>query len=144
MLITQSAPRCKGSWLLTSLAGPAPTSGDTFSSRGDVGRAGGQAHRRHTGVHLHWGWQLQKGDVIVEVLGVVIWVRDGLKGREQEPQTSMKLFKDIIFMVFTGWAKTLTLEIVLTWIGSLLYWRSCSPRITRCILGLEKDEDGNW
>lgn len=32
----------------------------------------------------------------------------------------------------------LTLEMALTWIGSLLYSRSCSPRITRWFLGLEE------
>lgn len=55
MLITRSVLLCNGIRLLTSRAGPAPTSGDTFSSRGDVSGAGGQAHRRHPGVHLHWG-----------------------------------------------------------------------------------------
>lgn len=63
---------------LTGLTSPAPASGDTFGSRGDAGAGGGQAHRRHTGGHLHWGGQPQKGDVIVEVLRVVVWVRDGL------------------------------------------------------------------
>lgn len=32
----------------------------------------------------------------------------------------------------------LTLAIDLTWICSLLYWRSCSPRITRWFPGLER------
>lgn len=62
------------------MAGPAPAGGDTFVSRGDAGARGGQAHRGHTGCHLYWGRQLQKGDVIVEVLGVVIGVSDGLDG----------------------------------------------------------------
>lgn len=65
---------------LTGLAGLAPPSGDTSGSIGDVGAGGGQAHRRHTGCHLNWGGQLQKGDVIVEVLGIVVGVTDGLDG----------------------------------------------------------------
>lgn len=65
---------------LTGLAGPAPPSGDTCGSRGDAGAGGGQAHRRHTAVELCWGRQLQKGDVVIEVLGVVVGVRDGLDG----------------------------------------------------------------
>lgn len=59
------------------MAGLAPPSGDTSGSRGDAGAGGGQAYRRHTGCHLHWGGQPQKGDVIVEVLGVVVGVSDG-------------------------------------------------------------------
>lgn len=62
------------------MAGLAPPSGDTSGSRGDAGAGGGQAYRRHTGCHLHWGGQPQKGDVIVEVLGVVVGVSDGLGG----------------------------------------------------------------
>lgn len=65
---------------LTALAGLSPPSGDTCGSRGDAGAGGGQAHRRHTGCHLYWGGQLQKGNVIVEVLAVVVGVSDGLNG----------------------------------------------------------------
>lgn len=60
------------SWLLTVRTSPAPSSGDTFGSRGDAGGGGGQAHRSHAGGELRWGRQLQEGDVIVEVLGVVV------------------------------------------------------------------------
>ena len=62
---------------MTSLA---PSSGDTRGSRRDAGAGGGQAHGGHTGCHLHWGGQPQKGDVIVEVPGVVVGVSDGLDG----------------------------------------------------------------
>lgn len=63
---------------LTGLTSPAPPSGDTFGSSRDVSAGGCQAHRGHTGCHLYWGGQLQKGDVIIEVLGVVVGVSDGL------------------------------------------------------------------
>lgn len=74
--------RAISSWSLTGRTGPAPTSGDAFGSRGDAAGGGGQAHRRHAGGELRWGRQLQQGDVIVEVLGVVVWVADDLKGVE--------------------------------------------------------------
>lgn len=60
------------------MTGPAPSSGDTLGSRWDVGAGGGQAHRGHTRINLHWGGELQEGDVIVEVVGVVVRVTDGL------------------------------------------------------------------
>lgn len=76
-------PACetlKAFYSLTGLARPAPPTGDTFGSRWDAGAGGGQAHRGHTGCHLYWGGQPQKGDIIVEVLGVVVRVSDGLDG----------------------------------------------------------------
>lgn len=65
---------------LTSLSGPAPSSGDTSGSGGDAGAGAGQTHRRHGPGYLNWRGQLQKGDVVVEVLGVVVGMRDGLYG----------------------------------------------------------------
>lgn len=67
---------------LTGLAGLAPSCGDTFGSGRDASAGGGQAHRRHTRCHLGWGGQLQKCDVIVEVLGIVVGVSDGLDEEE--------------------------------------------------------------
>lgn len=99
------------SWSLTGRTSPAPSSGDTFGSRGDAAGGGGQAHRRHAGGELRWGRQLQQGDVIVEVLGVVVWVTDDLKGVENtviHEQYDTTLKRGFCVM------PTLTLEIVLT------------------------------
>lgn len=68
--------RCK----LTGLPRPAPSSGDTFGSRGDASAGGGQAHRGDASCHLHWGGQPQKGDIIVKVVGIIGGVSDGLNG----------------------------------------------------------------
>lgn len=65
---------------LTGLPRPAPSSGDTFGSRGDASAGGGQAHWGDAGCHLHWGGQPQKGDIIVKGVGVVVGMSDGLDG----------------------------------------------------------------
>ena len=63
---------------LTSTACFSPAGGDTAGARVEV--EGGQAHRGHTVCHLDWGGQPQQGDVVVEVLAVVVGVGDSLQG----------------------------------------------------------------
>lgn len=57
----------------------APSSGDAASARGDTGGGGSQTHRRDTGRQLGWRGQFQQGDVVVEVLTVVVRMGDGLQ-----------------------------------------------------------------
>lgn len=56
----------------------APASGYTVCASRNIGTRRGQAHRRHTVGQLSWRGQLQQGDIIVEVLAVVVGVGDGL------------------------------------------------------------------
>lgn len=56
----------------------APASGYTACASGNIGNRSGQAHRRHTVGQLSWRGQLQQGDIIVEVLAVIVRVGDGL------------------------------------------------------------------
>ena len=70
---------CTGVTLpLTSSAGFSPAGGDTAGAGVEV--EGGQAHRGHPVCHLDWGGQLQQGDVVVVLPGVVVGVSDNLQG----------------------------------------------------------------
>lgn len=61
---------------LTCESSFAPASGYTECASRNIRR--GQAHRRHTVGQLSWRGELQKGDIIVKVLTVVVGVCDGL------------------------------------------------------------------
>lgn len=63
---------------LTCEPGFAPAGGYTACTSRDIGTRSSQAHRRHTAVQLSWSGQLQQGDIIVEVLTVVVGVGDSL------------------------------------------------------------------
>ena len=66
---------------LTGLAGLAPAGGDAAGASGGVAAGGCQTHGGNAGRHPGWGGQPQQGDVIVEVLGIVVGMSAGLRRR---------------------------------------------------------------
>lgn len=64
---------------LTGSSRFSPAGGDTASACRNVSTGSCHTHRGHTAGHLSRSRQPQQGDVIVEVLAVVVRVGDGLE-----------------------------------------------------------------
>lgn len=64
--------------ILTCSTSFAPARGYTACTSRNIAIRRGQAHGRHTVSQLSWRGKLKQGDVIVEVLAVVVGVSDGL------------------------------------------------------------------
>lgn len=77
-VLFQISIACLLSDALTCESSFAPASGYTACTSRNIGTRRGQAHGRHAGGQLSWRGQLQQGDIIVEVLTVVVGMRDGL------------------------------------------------------------------